>query len=1160
MNRSISRYFRSGYCRRWFLVVLPTLITSFVFGQHPLGQYPLGQHPLGQQSLRFEHLGTDQGLSHNRIFCVYQDRQGFMWFGTGDGLNRYDGYTFTVYKPDPSDPNNHMAHNTVWDMVESQSGEIWFVTPGGGLHRLNRQTGRINFFRVERDGSDRFAPYDICYTMIEDKQGIFWIGSEGGLARFDPRTKQYRLYDIPVAQGADDRVWAIQEDRFGTLWIGTSNGLFTMNRQTEKFTPFYFGPEPTGKQPRVESMYLGSDNSLWIGTKYQGLHRLRPSKGPTPSRSRAATTYMPTGQVYLMNLEILPKGLGEDERHQLMVGTRDGLFQLNPETGEYINYQEDPSVAGALSHNVVWALRADNQGTFWIGTSNGIDRYSMLTPRFAFYQPIPDHNATPRSTNNVTMLSADGQGNIWFCNPIQSYIKGVFRLNLSSHRTYLNNTSKPLTPDVFTPERVVAQSPADVISNLHCDRSGRIWMATPSGLHTIDAKGQSLHYPAGFPITSIDEDEEGKLWVGGQSNLAQFDPIDGRFTLYRIDKDKPIGKGGGQVNDILISRSGDVWVSVGGLGPCKLNRRTGRFKCYHPHYGTSQKVFYGRDVTALSETPDGAIWASTNIGGLFRIDPMSGAVSTFTIHDGLPDNHVVALVTDQQGMLWMATGKELCRLDPVTRTLRVFDEQDGLLSQIFSGACTRTPTGELAFGSTNGFVVFRPSEIITNGYKPAVYITQVQVLDSARLFPSSPLKLNYHDNVISFNFVGLNYIAPKKNQYAYQLEGVNNKWVYCGTQRSATYSFLAPGNYVFRVKASNNDGIWNEKGAAIRLVILPPWWLTGWAYILYTGLVALGVWGLVRYRSRQLLRANQLLEQKVALRTEEVIQQKQEIEIQRNHLADALANLKTTQAQLVQKEKLASLGELTAGIAHEIQNPLNFVNNYAELSTDLVDELSGEALAGRNEHVLDIANSLKSNLRKINHHGSRASNIVLGMLEHSRADSGEKRPIDLNALADEYLKIAYYGMRTKDKTGSPGEPNRFNCKLVADFDPTLERVDVVPQELGRVLLNLYNNAFYAVAQRAKAQSEGYQPTVRVSTRRLMSALEIRVLDNGTGIPESVKAKIFQPFFTTKPTGEGTGLGLSLSYDIVTKGHGGTLTVESTEGKGTEFRIVLPLTR
>ncbi|RRA99934.1 tetratricopeptide repeat-containing sensor histidine kinase [Larkinella rosea] len=307
-----------------------------------------------------------------------------------------------------------------------------------------------------------------------------------------------------------------------------------------------------------------------------------------------------------------------------------------------------------------------------------------------------------------------------------------------------------------------------------------------------------------------------------------------------------------------------------------------------------------------------------------------------------------------------------------------------------------------------------------------------------------------------------------------------------------------------------------------------------------TGLVAvvLLVAGLLWRTNQRQRRSNQLL-----------TRQKTELDQQRSKAEQALGELQTTQAQLIQKEKMASLGELTAGIAHEIQNPLNFVNNFSEISGELVQELKEEASAGRLEDVLAIADDLTMNLQKINHHGKRADSIVKGMLEHSRSSTGERQVTDLNALTNEYLKLAYHGLRAKDKD--------FNAQLVTNFDANLSPIELVPQDMGRVLLNLYNNAFYAVAERQKTAPEGYRPKVTVSTQRSQGKVEIRVKDNGTGIPESVKAKIFQPFFTTKPTGQGTGLGLSMSYDIITNGHGGSLEVETQTGDGTEMVVRLP---
>jgi len=297
-------------------------------------------------------------------------------------------------------------------------------------------------------------------------------------------------------------------------------------------------------------------------------------------------------------------------------------------------------------------------------------------------------------------------------------------------------------------------------------------------------------------------------------------------------------------------------------------------------------------------------------------------------------------------------------------------------------------------------------------------------------------------------------------------------------------------------------------------------------------------------------RKNRELEMEVYKRTKELNQ--------------ALENLKNSQSRLIQSEKMASLGELTAGIAHEIQNPLNFVNNFSEVSSDLIDEMKEELAEGSRQYAVgsrqlgeeklklagEIANDIKQNLEKINHHGKRADAIVKGMLQHSRTSSGQKEPTDINALADEYLRLSYHGLRAKDKS--------FNADFKTDFDIELPKISVIPQDFGRVLLNLINNAFYAVSERAKQNENAYKPVVWVSTKRLQNKIEIIVKDNGTGIPEKIKDKIFQPFFTTKPSGQGTGLGLSLSYDIVTKSHGGELSVNSKQGEFTEFIIVLPI--
>ncbi len=385
-----------------------------------------------------------------------------------------------------------------------------------------------------------------------------------------------------------------------------------------------------------------------------------------------------------------------------------------------------------------------------------------------------------------------------------------------------------------------------------------------------------------------------------------------------------------------------------------------------------------------------------------------------------------------------------------------------------------------------------------------------------------PIKLTlpYDQNVIRFHFTGTHLGNPEKTRYRYILEGIDKSWSNISDKSfTDTYRNLSPGPYTFKVSSRGFNGLWS-KPASLSFTITPPWWQTWWAYSLYILVLVLAVWAFVAYHSRNLRRANQVLENKVEHRTAQ--------------LHKSIEDLKSTQSQLIQSEKLASLGELTAGIAHEIQNPLNFVNNFSEVNTELLVEMKDEMDKGNIVDAKVIADDIIANQEKIIHHGKRADAIVKGMLQHSRSSTGKKEPTNINALADEYLRLSYHGLRAKDK--------EFNATMKTDFDQSIGNINIIPEDIGRVLLNLYNNAFYAVTEKAKLSALSYEPTVSVSTKRLTDKpdnyrVEIRVKDNGNGIPQKVVDKIFQPFFTTKPTGVGTGLGLSLSYDIV-KAHGG----------------------
>jgi signal transduction histidine kinase len=467
----------------------------------------------------------------------------------------------------------------------------------------------------------------------------------------------------------------------------------------------------------------------------------------------------------------------------------------------------------------------------------------------------------------------------------------------------------------------------------------------------------------------------------------------------------------------------------------------------------------------------------------------------------------------------------------------------------------KTANGKFYIATNDGFIVLNPGDFTADKELPVVHIESMHItklvknkpVDSAVFIDTvTSYKLHYNENRVTFNYVGLYYKDPLATQYAYKLEGYDKDWMQAGTQRTITYTNLSPGTYTFHVKAANADGVWSTKDENITIIISPPWWQTWWAYLLYAITAAIAVWIFVAYRSRALKQHNKILEHKVHLRTAEVLEQKEELATQRDHLEEALKSLQSTQAQLIQSEKMASLGELTAGIAHEIQNPLNFVNNFSEVNNELIEEMNNETDI---HEIKTIANDIKQNNEKIAFHGRRADSIVKNMLQHSRQTTGVKRPTDINALCDEYLRLAYHGLRAKDKS--------FNSDFKTEFDESIGKVNVVPQDNGRVLLNLFNNAFYAVNEKTKLQAASYKPHVIVQTKKINNVVEIKVSDNGNGIPQNVIDKIFQPFFTTKPTGSGTGLGLSLSYDII-KAHSGEIKVTSKEGEGSEFIIQIPV--
>ncbi len=576
------------------------------------------------------------------------------------------------------------------------------------------------------------------------------------------------------------------------------------------------------------------------------------------------------------------------------------------------------------------------------------------------------------------------------------------------------------------------------------------------------------------------------------------------------------------------------------------------------------------------------------------------------------------MLEDQQGNLWFGTDYGLSKLGlrptPIEGsaddklpaaytgghtylTPLSYGKSDGLKGMLFlPNAVYLDSKNRLWWGTDKGVSMLDMNQQTTALNPPAVslkyldineqFIDYRNIADSlakelvfsgVRAFENYPLNLElaYDKNHLTFHFSAIDWEAPHKIHYSHRMLGLSDTWSNPTQEAKADYRNLPHGTYTFQIRAIGKSQQWSEP-FEYNFTILPPWWQTWWAYVIYALLFlgALRIFSL--WRERRLRQEKELLQMKVEERTGE--------------LKQSLEDLKSTQAQLIQSEKMASLGELTAGIAHEIQNPLNFVNNFSELNRELIAELKEEVEKGDLEEVKLVANDIETNEEKINHHGKRAAEIVKSMLQHSRTGTGEKEPTDINQLAAEYLRLSYHGLRAKDKS--------FNADFKFEADQNLPKVNVVPQDIGRVLLNLINNAFQASTERSeRTGSDQYvstelenkypthversgegtknvtlrapqrdSPLVIVSTKAIppskggqgdFDTIQITVSDNGPGIPDDIKDKIFQPFFTTKPTGQGTGLGLSLSYDIV-KAHGGELKVELREEEGSKFIIQLPI--
>jgi ligand-binding sensor domain-containing protein/signal transduction histidine kinase len=1148
---------------------------------------------------------TDDGLAMNYVTCAAVDKSGHIWFGTwGEGISRFDGKHFTNFS-DVWAPVGGLISSILVD----KTGNIWIASQGGGVScydgtkfisylydqgasaaRVRRiaegQSGKIWIIteagiRFYDPGSDSIYNLNTTELGLDSytfnclkahKTGNIWFGTNKGAVCFNPVNNQITDSLTESSGLASNYIYCIHEDKEGNLWFGTNNGISCYDA-VNKVKPKNYSTKDGLISNVVRNIVEDSKGNLWFGTT-QGAVSCFEKNMP---KARFNSFYLPFESYALLTTDSLDK---------LWFGTSNlGAICMDQPvsggSGSFITFSE----LQGLPSNTASTVYEDSKGNLWIGTSD-IVRFDGT--HFTYYGAS---NIYPRFFNE------DFSGKLWF---------GIYSPAAYYLEQLADGTGMRLS--VLTNEHGIARN---LVASL-VDHNGNIWLSSwDYGIIRYDGKFltqyNNNHGLGNNMIRSIAQDKLGNIWFGTAGRgLSCINPSNGGIVrTFNVEQ----GLVHNYINRLLTDSQGNLWIATNmGINVLGINELKMLNDSMHVWSDTDKRI---RNLFKTFTTGNGlpmnkilnfvelrkgkiALGSSNGLAILcYPVDSMETfkslqSMEVYNIETGYPVRGVLrdasSMFVDSKGILWIAVNSEkapLIRFDynalhrndkAPTLTIRQLKLNE---ENIAFQTLTNYNTVNIS-GTTLDIPTYITDEILT--YGKSMSESERQSLrkkykrlrfDGIRKFYPIPenLVIPHKHNRVTIGFGSNELIRPQLVEYQYMLEGYDKEWSPVVKKTEASFGNINEGTYTFKVKARytgpgiNEANYWTEP-VSYMFRVLPPWHRSWLADIVYSIIIITGFWRFYLIYKQRLLR----LEREKAQKRE--IEHAHEIETAYHNLEVAHENLKSTQTQLIASEKLASLGALTAGIAHEIQNPLNFVNNFSDVNKELLEELkeeleegSRQLAAGSRQSVEDkiksaedIANDLIGNEQKINHHGKRAESIVKGMLLHSRGSSGHKEPTDINALADEYLRLSYHGFRAKDKS--------FNADYKTDFDPNLPKINVVPQDIGRVLLNLINNAFYAVQVKTHGGASlqqtpsPHKPTVTVSTQKNSHGIEISVKDNGPGIPDNIKDKIFQPFFTTKPTGQGTGLGLSLAYDIV-KAHGGEIRIESKEGEGSAFLIQLP---
>ncbi|MFZ0593533.1 MAG: two-component regulator propeller domain-containing protein [Bryobacteraceae bacterium] len=1069
---------------------------------------------IDKHDIRFTRLTVNGESLQSRIPNIVQDDYGFLWLGTYDGLYKYDGYSLKPYRHQPGNPNS-VADDTITTLYKDRDGSLWIGSKFGGLDRLDPSRDTFTHYRHD-SRNPRSLTNDFVEFVYQDRSGQLWIGTADGLDRLEPATGTFAHYKHNSQNAgslSNSHIVCVYEDREGNLWIGTLHGLNKLDRATGRFSHFLHDPSNPHSIGHDYVAFILEDRSgvLWVSSSLgSGLSALDVKTGEFTRYSFHAEE--PSSQSVTG-----AQGLFEDRDGALWVCTIDrGLLRLDPERKMFTRYANEPGNPNSLANDTVYTVLEDAEGELWVGTQTGLSRFQSGVPRFVNHKH-EDGNPNSLRNNMIWSVQVDSQGFLWIGDE-----DGLDRLDRRTGRfTFYQH--EPKDPHSLSYNKVLA---------IREDRSGTLWFATyGGGLDRFDPK-TGLFYayrhdpkdPASLSSDSVDSlliDQQGTLWVGTQGGgLDRFDSDTGRFTTYLNDPPDVDFS----LTVLFEDRAGMFWVGTAGQGLIRFDPKTGQVTTYR-HNSDNPQSLSNDKVNAIREDRQGRLWIGTE-NGLNLLDRRSGTTTVLTTTDGLPDKAIESILEDRKGYLWLATHNGLSRFDPRTKTFRNYSESEGLAGNLLdpygAGGSCQTPAGEMVFASSTGVTTFFPERISGNRHVPPVRLTDFLLFNnsvlegrnsplSKSIWATNSLTLTHRQSIFTIRFAALSYVAPERNRYRYRLEGLETQWNEVDSeQRSATYTNLSAGKYLFRVQASNNDGVWNNQGVALVITVLPPWWETWW-FLSIAGLIVVGLI-LAIFRSRM-----KGLQWQAARLERQVIQRTHELQIAKNAAEEA------------NRAKSSFL----ANMSHELRTPLNAILGFSNL-------LRESAVSGKQRKDLDI----------IARSGEHLLSLINDVLDMAKIDAGriviENAPLDLKELVHGVMDL----MRLRAE-----EKNLALSVLEAPESCQFVRAD--GEKLRQVLVNLVSNAV--------KYTERGSVVLRVSEQAAWDAehcqLVIEVEDTGIGISAVDQARIFEPFVQAAKlsTSKGTGLGLAITKKYVEL-MGGSLRVDSEPGKGSLFRVEIPVAK